>query len=104
MIDGGDCLTGADDPCPQAGWVPTCPGTTCPDNAQPTECVESCFKVPDTGTAWTDYPGQGRLGDGESDRHFTLKASKKSLLISTSRCRRDMRHVSQLRRAQMGPR
>ena len=103
--DGGDCRTGADDPCPEPGWVPICPGTSCPDDAPETECAGSCYKVPDYGDTWEEHFGRGvqsRLGNGESNRHSAVNA--KAPLIDTLWCRRNMRRVPQLRGTQMGPR
>ena len=98
-LDGGDCLTGADDPCPIAGWVPICPGTSCPDNSPEDECQGSCYKVPDHGTSWADFAinAQSRLGDGESI--WQCRVYEKAPLIFTLRCHRYMRHVPQLRGA-----
>lgn len=71
-VDGGDCLTETDDPCPVEGWVPICPGTSCPDNVPTTECDAGCYKVPDSYSAvsWEAFiqEQRSRLGDGEYNR------------------------------------
>ena len=74
-VDGGDCLMGVDDLCPDDGEVPICPGTTCTDGHA--NCQGNCYKVPDSIQF---VPS--RIGDGKHrQRSYRRSVSSKIVPI-----------------------